>query len=86
MQYTSGTTGHPKGCVLTHRYWTTLGHLMLDEFPYVVADDVMLTAQPFFYLDPQWNVVTALMAGRAPGRARRLPPLDVLGARCASTR
>lgn len=63
VQYTSGTTGHPKGCVLTHRYWTTLGTSMLDEFPYVVADDVMLTAQPFFYLDPQWNVVTALMSG-----------------------
>ncbi|GAA4745799.1 ATP-dependent acyl-CoA ligase [Nocardioides endophyticus] len=63
VQYTSGTTGHPKGCVLTHRYWTTLGNSMLDEFPYVVADDVMLTAQPFFYLDPQWNVVTALMSG-----------------------
>lgn len=63
VQYTSGTTGHPKGCVLTHRYWTTLGTSMLDEFPYVVDDDVMLTAQPFFYLDPQWNVVTALMSG-----------------------
>lgn len=63
VQYTSGTTGRPKGCVLTHRYWTTLGTSMLSEFPYVAADDVMLTAQPFFYLDPQWNVVTALMAG-----------------------
>jgi crotonobetaine/carnitine-CoA ligase len=63
VQYTSGTTGHPKGCVLTHRYWTTLGTSMLQEFPQIVADDVLLTAQPFFYLDPQWNVVTALMAG-----------------------
>jgi crotonobetaine/carnitine-CoA ligase len=63
IQYTSGTTGHPKGCVLTHRYWTTLGTSMLREFPYVVDSDVMLTAQPFFYLDPQWNVVTALMSG-----------------------
>jgi crotonobetaine/carnitine-CoA ligase len=63
IQYTSGTTGHPKGCVLTHRYWTTLGTSMLHDFPYVVDSDVMLTAQPFFYLDPQWNVVTALMSG-----------------------
>ena len=63
IQYTSGTTGHPKGCVLTHRYWTTLGTSMRREFPYVVDSDVMLTAQPFFYLDPQWNVVTALMSG-----------------------
>ncbi|CAB4711295.1 unannotated protein [freshwater metagenome] len=63
VQYTSGTTGQPKGCVLTHRYWTTLGTSMLAEFPHIDSADVMLTAQPFFYLDPQWNVVTALMAG-----------------------
>ena len=25
--------------------------------------DVMLTAQPFYYMDPQWNLASALMAG-----------------------
>ncbi|ANH39705.1 Long-chain-fatty-acid--CoA ligase [Nocardioides dokdonensis FR1436] len=63
VQYTSGTTGRPKGCLLTHRYWTTLGASMLEEFPHLDSDDVMLTAQPFHYVDPQWNVATALMAG-----------------------
>lgn len=63
VQYTSGTTGRPKGCLLSHRYWTTLGRSLTEEFPRIGADDVMLTAQPFFYLDPMWNVVTALMAG-----------------------
>jgi carnitine-CoA ligase len=63
VQYTSGTTGRPKGCLLSHRYWTTLGGSMVEEFPRIGADDVMLTAQPFHYVDPQWNVVTALMAG-----------------------
>ncbi|TIC86666.1 ATP-dependent acyl-CoA ligase [Nocardioides sp. GY 10127] len=62
VQYTSGTTGRPKGCVLTHRYWTTLGASMLTGFPRLTADDVLLTAQPFHYVDPQWNVVAALMA------------------------
>ncbi len=63
VQYTSGTTGSPKGCLLSHRYWTTLAGSMLEEFPRIGADDVMLTAQPFHYIDPQWNVVTALAAG-----------------------
>lgn len=63
VQYTSGTTGRPKGCLLTHRYWTTLAGSMVAEFPHVSAEDVMLTAQPFHYVDPQWNVVTALVAG-----------------------
>lgn len=63
VQYTSGTTGRPKGCLLSHRYWTTLGRSLIEEFPRIGPDDVMLTAQPFSYLDPMWNVATALMAG-----------------------
>ncbi|WP_036507976.1 AMP-binding protein, partial [Nocardioides sp. URHA0020] len=63
VQYTSGTTGRPKGCLLSHRYWATLGGSLVEEFPRIGTDDVMLTAQPFHYIDPQWNVVAALMAG-----------------------
>lgn len=63
VQYTSGTTGRPKGCLLSHRYWTTLADSLVEEFPRIGPDDVMLTAQPFSYLDPLWNVVTALTAG-----------------------
>ncbi len=63
IQFTSGTTGRPKGCVLPHRYWTLLGGSLVNEFPYLSQGDVMLTAQPFHYVDPQWNVAAALMAG-----------------------
>jgi crotonobetaine/carnitine-CoA ligase len=63
IQFTSGTTGRPKGCVLPHRYWALLGGSMVTEFPYLSQGDVMLTAQPFHYVDPQWNVAAALLAG-----------------------
>ncbi len=63
IQFTSGTTGRPKGCVLPHSYWTRLGGSLVAEFPYLNAGDVMLTAQPFNYIDPQWNVAAALLAG-----------------------
>lgn len=63
IQYTSGTTGAPKGCVLPNRYWTTLAVGLATDFPAVGEDDVILTAQPFHYIDPQWNVALGLAGG-----------------------
>ncbi|MFG1638872.1 ATP-dependent acyl-CoA ligase [Amycolatopsis sp. NPDC049252] len=63
IQYTSGTTGAPKGCVLPNRYWTTLAVSLATDFPAVGEDDVILTAQPFHYIDPQWNVALGLAGG-----------------------
>ncbi|MGW5648747.1 AMP-binding protein [Saccharopolyspora sp. NPDC003752] len=63
IQYTSGTTGAPKGCALPHRYWTTLASGLVDGFPDIDDRDTILTAQPFHYIDPQWNVALGLAAG-----------------------
>ena len=62
IQYTSGTTGFPKGCMLTHRHWMVMGHYAKAGLE-VRPDDVHFNAQPFYYGDPQWNIVFCLMVG-----------------------
>jgi crotonobetaine/carnitine-CoA ligase len=62
IQYTSGTTGFPKGCLLTHGYWIELAEAS-REICGLGPDDVALTAQPFYYMDAVWNTVLCLIAG-----------------------
>jgi len=64
IQYTSGTTGFPKGCMLTHDYWLRIGQVAADYFE-LKPGEVDLTAQPFYYMDPQWNTIACLLGGAA---------------------
>jgi acyl-CoA synthetase (AMP-forming)/AMP-acid ligase II len=57
IQYTSGTTGWPKGCLLTQRYWLTCAK------SYAESDGLryrhIFSANPFFYMTPQWLMLMA---------------------------
>lgn len=52
IQYTSGTTGFPKGCMLTQGYWIVAGKV--NAFRDGRRYERILASTPFFYMDPQW--------------------------------
>jgi len=57
--YTSGTTGNPKGCMATQDYFLNLGDIQGRLFQ-LTDKDRLFTAQPFYYMDPQWNTIMAM--------------------------
>lgn len=58
--YTSGTTGSPKGCVATHEYFLNLGDIQAQLFQ-LTSQDRVFTAQPFYYMDPEWNTIMVML-------------------------
>lgn len=60
IQYTSGTTGMPKGCMQSQDYWLRLS-LVAANFQLLTLENVLVTF-PMFYMDPQLQVLIALRA------------------------
>ncbi len=52
IQYTSGTTGFPKGVLQAQRYWITQSKI--NAFRDGLAYERILISTPFYYMDPQW--------------------------------
>jgi crotonobetaine/carnitine-CoA ligase len=71
--FTSGTTGYPKGCMHDQTYWLYLAKKVVN-YAQLTGEDCLLTAQPFYYMDPQWNVVATLMAGACLVLMKRFSP------------
>ena len=63
IQYTSGTAGRPKGCMLSHNMWMYTAQLVAREAPGLSDSDVIITSQPYYYGDAPWNTATALLSG-----------------------
>lgn len=62
LQYTSGTTGFPKGCMLTQDYWIVLSQSIAEVHNHYGNRNLFSWA-PFFYMDGQWSFLSAMAIG-----------------------
>jgi crotonobetaine/carnitine-CoA ligase len=77
IQYTSGTTGFPKGCLLTHRYWLLLAKV--QGYHDGCAYTRVMAANPFFYMTPQWLLLMSFYRRGTLYVARRLSGSRYIG-------
>lgn len=57
IQYTSGTTGLPKGCMLRQSYWVGVSKVAARRDGLVYKN--ILASTPYYYMDPQWLTLMA---------------------------
>ena len=60
IQYTSGTTGFPKGCMLTQDYWLVLGWVRTHQGP---PPRRLLIDKPLSYMGGKWRFLICLFLG-----------------------
>jgi acyl-CoA synthetase (AMP-forming)/AMP-acid ligase II len=68
IQFTSGSTSFPKGCMLSHRYWLVIGSVRWRQGPPVSR---LLVDLPFHYMGGQWRVLMAMYTGATVFVARQ---------------
>lgn len=62
--HTSGTSGKPKFCALSHGYFLRLGRYFADAMAFT-RQDVVLNPLPLFHINPMGNGVVGALTGRA---------------------
>ncbi len=62
IQYTSGTTGFPKGCMQTHEYWLFAAN---SAAAIISGQGIkhVLSMFPMFYMEPQIQLLVTLVVG-----------------------
>ena len=68
IQYTSGSTGFPKGCMLTQDYWIVLGYVRAHQGP---PPRRVLIDKPLSYMGGMWRFLMCLYLGCAACVAQR---------------
>jgi long-chain acyl-CoA synthetase len=63
MGYTSGTTGIPKGAMLSHRNLISAVQGMLEVEPYYRTDETLAYLPPAWVGDTFWSLAASLMVG-----------------------
>jgi acyl-CoA synthetase (AMP-forming)/AMP-acid ligase II len=68
IQYTSGSSGMPKGCVLTQDYWIVLGTVRAQQGPPAKR---ILIDKPMSYMGGMWRFLMCLCLGASAYVARQ---------------
>src|SRR5690606_14199010 len=60
LQFTSGSTGAPKACMLPQEYWVLITHIRAAQGPQLGR---ILIDMPFHYMGGQWRFLMTLLMG-----------------------